>query len=431
MRNTIKILCAAAWKDLQVIFRDRSFLVVVIFLPMVFSMMFGYMNQQMSQGGTEGVHFPVVVVNQDQKTFGNQIVDILKSISVLKITILNDPAQAAQQVRDSQVMAAIFIPATLTENVQSYTPSEVEVLVDPTQLEIASKITDMMHEVIAPIVVQGEVSYAVRTLLSEVPMYQQADEQTRQALAMQSFGVEMSQVQKMQADPWVKVESKTASGEDLVLIPNNMFAMFTPGFTVLFAFFVVSSMASELLREKREGSMRRLIASPMPRWTIIGGKMLAYLVLVIVQVLLIFGSVNLLFGMPIGNYSSGLVAALSSASGLLLVTVALGLAATGLGVLVAALARSDRQADSIGMLLGFVLGALGGCFLFGSGVPLYKSGGMIEVISRLTPQANALMAYEKLINQNAGLVVVLPQVGILTGMALLFMLIATWRLKWE
>lgn len=417
----LRATLSAAWKDLQVIFKDRGLLVVIIVLPSVFSMLFGVVNQRVSSSGTEGTLFPVIVSNQDEGGFGQQIVDILEDVTILKITYLDAIAEAEQQVRESKALAAIILPPGLTQNVNAYQPSEIQVIIDPTQQQFAGLITGIMKEVIAPVELQGELSYGIRTLLVENPDYQQANEQTKRAYEAQSLAVEMAQVQEMRSDPWVEVEAQTQQGEELVIIPANVFALVVPSFVVLFAFFIVGSMAEELLKEKREGSLRRLIAAPIPRWAIIAGKMLAFLVLVVAQVALIFAGANLFFGMPVGE----------SLSGLLLITVAMGIAATGLGMLVAAVSRTERQADSTGLILGFVLGGLGGCFVIGAPIPLYKGGGILETISKLTPQAHSLMGYDLLLNQGAGLVEVLPQALILFGFAAVFFLIASWRFRFE
>ncbi len=419
--NIVRIVLSLAWKDLQVIFKDRGLLVIIIGLPMVIAMLNGVVNQRMSQSGSEGLTFPVIVVNEDDGTYGTQMVEVLKGISVLKVTELESVAVAEQQVRDSKALAAILIPPSLTKNLAAYQPSEIQVMIDPTQQQIARIIPGIMNEVVGPFVVQGEVSHAIQTVLSEAPGYQQLSETARQGLVSQNVAVQMSQVQKMITDPWIKVDMRTQTGQEMVTIPSNLFVLFVPSFTVMFAFFIVGAMASELLQEKQQGSMRRLLAAPIAPWTIIAGKMLAYIGLVVVQVILIFAVANLAFDMPLGR----------SLAGLLAVTLAMGLASTGLGMVVAALARTDRQADSIGILLGFVLGALGGCFVIGSPVPLYKSGGLIETIARLTPQAHALEGFDKLLNQGAGLASVLPQVGILCLFAFVFFLVAVWRFKYE
>lgn len=419
LKNSLRVTLSIAWKDFQVILKDRGLLVVIIILPAGFSMLFGIISQRTASTGEGGITFPVVLVNQDQGAYGKQVESILNTIDVLKITHLDSLNEAEQQVRDSKVLAAILIPMNLTEKVNSYLPSEVQVLIDPTQKQFASLITGIMKEVISPVVVQGELTYGIRTILAESPVYQRADEQAKQGYEAQNLAVNMAQVQKMSTNPWVKVEMKTQQGKDLVIVPENVFALIVPGFTVYFAFFIVGTISAELLKEKREGSLRRLMAAPIPRWAIIAGKMLAFVLLVIVQVAVLFAGANLIFGMPLGK----------SLPGLLLVTIATGLAATGMGMLVAAFSRSDRQADSIGLLLGFVVGAIGGCFTFSSPVPLYKGGGSMEIISKLTPHAHALMGYDLLLNQSAGILEVLPQVLILLGYAFLFLLVATWRLN--
>ena len=418
--NPIRVALSTAWKDMQVLFRERGLLVIIIGLPLVISVLTSYMNQQFS-ASSEGLTFPVILVDQDNDLYGKQIDTILSSIDVLDVTRLDSPEEAENQVRDSKVLAAIIIPPDLTESVDSYARSEVEVIIDPTQQEFGGIITAIMNEVVGPVVMQGEISYAISTLLNEIPAFQQADPATQNAAKMQSFGVQMAQVQQMANDPWVGIDTSTITGEDVVLIPDNMFSMFVPSNVVMFAFFIVGAMSSELLQERQQGSLRRLMAAPIPRWSIIIAKMLAYIGLVLVQVLIIFGIASLLFEMPLGE----------SLPGLLLVSVVLGLTATALGVMIAALAKTDKQADSIGMLLGFLLAAIGGCFIMGSPVPLYHQGGTVEIISRLTPHAHALMAYGKLLNEGAGVVDVLPQVGILLAFSAVFFGIAVWRFRFE
>jgi ABC-2 type transport system permease protein len=418
--NPLQMTLAVAWKDLQVIFKDRGLLIVIIGLPLVFSVFNGFVNQNLSSSG-EGVTFPVAVVNLDQDIYGDQIASILESIDVLDVTTLDSLAAAEQHVLDSKALAAIMIPAGLTQNIKDYQSSEIEVIVDTTQQQFASIVASLMKDVVGPVIVQGEISYAIRTLLSEIPEFQQADPQTQNALAMQNFGVQMAQVQKMISDPWVKIETKIFEDEETVVIPDNIFAMIVPSFVVMFAFFIVGAMSAELLKERQEGTLRRLIAAPLHRWTIIAGKMLAYIGLVLIQVAIIFGVANLFFDMPVGN----------SLTGLLAVSLALGLTATALGMLVASLAKTDKQADSTGILLGFVLAAVGGCFMIGTPVPLYQQGGMVQTISRLIPHAHALIAYGKLINQNAGLLDVLPQIGLLMVYTLAFFAIAVWRFRFE
>ena len=414
---------STTWKDLQILVKDRGFIAVIFFLPLIFSMLFGTVYQRAGQNNQENLTFPVALVNQDEGAYGQQITNILESVAVLDLTSFDLLEDARQKVIDSQALAAIVIPANLTEQVNAYQQAEVQVIIDPTQEQIASMVTGIMKEVVSPAIVQGEIAYGIRSLLEDTPLYQQADDATRGALAAQSMAVQMAQVQKMMSDPWIEVETKTSQGKDMVVIATNPFTLIVPSFTVYFAFFMVGSMSAELLKEKRQGTLRRLVAAPVARTTVIAGKMVAYVIMVIMQVLLLFGVGSLAFAMPLGK----------SFIGLLLVIIATGLAVTGMGMLIASLAKTDRQADTIGTVQGFVLGALGGCFsfAFGSGVLMSKGGGTMEIISKFTPQAHSLMAFDTLMNLGGGITQVLPQVLILLGFTLVFLLVASWRFRYE
>jgi ABC-2 type transport system permease protein len=79
----------------------------------------------------------------------------------------------------------------------------------------------------------------------------------------------------------------------------------------------------------------------------------------------------------------------------------------------------------VGMVIGIVLGAVGGSI-----VPIPEKG-FLHVLSQFTPQAHAIEGYLKLTSQGAGVVEILPQVGLLAGVGVLFFLIAVSRFRLE
>jgi ABC-type multidrug transport system permease subunit len=100
-----------------------------------------------------------------------------------------------------------------------------------------------------------------------------------------------------------------------------------------------------------------------------------------------------------------------------------------MGMLVAVLARTRDQAVAIGMLLIFVGGILAGCF--NPNTAPFRGEGFIAQVSYYTPQAQAMIAYHTLIILQGSLVQVLPYVGYLLALSLIFFLIASWRFKYE
>jgi len=328
-----------------------------------------------------------------------------------------DSLEAAKaQVAESQVLAAILIPADFSDRIEAYEPTEIIVIVDPTQTTYSSIITEVMEEVAEPIAMIGEIQYGMQEVMADMAP---EGSKAQTAADAQQDSVISNQMEEARNNPPVKVEREGLEGAE-VAPPDNAFSALLPGFGVLFAFFLMPVLAGSLMAEKESGSLRRLIAAPIPRSAIIAGKVITYMLVAVVQVMIVFIFANLVMGMPLGN----------SPLGLLLVGLVLGFAATSLGMMIASIARSRDQAQSIGVLLVFALGAVGGCFMLGL-EPIFRMDGALGFFSRLTPQAQALEAFRRLLVEGGSLVNVLPQIAILTGMGVLFFAIAVWRFRFE
>ena len=415
IRDTLSI----AWKDLQIIFKDKGALIILFFLPLLIGSMYGSIYQNMGAGEEQGISFAVSLTNLDDGPYGKQIASTLEGIDILDVQMADSVTSAETLIKDGKVLAAVVIPASFSQNVNDYTQSIIEVIVDPVQAEYGSIVTGIMKEVISPVVLQGEVQYGIRTLLDESGLLKDADPGLRQAVEAQNLGAVMTQVQEMISNPQISVISQGVESSQ-VTVPDNWFALFLPSMAVMFAFFVITGVGPELHKEKQEGTLRRLLSAPISRGAILAGKMLAYLVIVILQVLVIFGVGNIVFDMPLGNALVGMI----------LITLGMGLAATSLGALLAAVSRSERQANSIGMVLGFLLAGLGGCIQVGL-TPTYRMSGALGTISKFIPHAHALEAFRKMMMEGAGTLEVLPQVGILFGFSAIFLAIAIWQFKYE
>lgn len=407
----IKNTLAVAWKDLQVLFRDRTQLIVLFLSPLMFGLLFGGL------GGAE-LKFTVYLVNDDPGQYGAQVVNALSQVEVLSVVKLATVQEADQKVADGEAATAIIIPADFSHKVDVFDPvndpARIQVITDPAQQQEAGMVTGVVNDVLTWVNMQGEIQHGIRTVMDESGLFDTLDEQSRRGLEAQSLGATMTQLQKASTDPLISIKSESLKGSKTQL-PESRFGIFGTNYTVMFAFFIVATISATLLAEKELGTFRRLLASPLHRGSIILGKMLAYAVVVCLQVLLVFLVGRIFFHMPVGN----------SPLGLALVTLTLALAATSLGMLVAALARSRSQASTISTILAVVLAVVGGVM---TGVP--AKGSALYWPSQLTPHSHAIAAYMKLMT-GGGVTDILPQVGLLAGVGVLFFLIAVWRLKFE
>jgi ABC-2 type transport system permease protein len=405
---------AVAVKDLRTMLTDRAYMISMFILPLVI----GIFSASMSSEDGGGIHLPAILVNQDQGSYGQSIPEILRGVEELDLLEMDSPTQAQEQVSAGEYLAAVIIPVDFTQRIDAYQPAEISVIVDPAQATYGRILTTIMEEIAGAMAIQGEIRYGIHEVLSDMGYDESASPEVARAAQAQVEGVLFTQMQRMEVDSPILLRKDTIQG-DQVFVWDSLYSLVLPSLTVMFAFFIVPAVAVGLLREREEGTLRRLVAAPLPRSALIGGKVIAPLLLVLVQVGLIFGIGALVFDMSLGQ----------SPTGFLLVTVSLGLVATTLGLLVAAIARSIDQAGSISMLVIFGFGILGGGLT--PTFPLYRGEGFLALVSRLTPQAQAQMGYLNLFIHNSGVADVLPQSAYMLGLALLFFLVAVWRFKFE
>jgi len=213
----------------------------------------------------------------------------------------------------------------------------------------------------------------------------------------------------------VSVVKTAFAGVDVSVYPDT-YQQNVPGYTVFGLFWIVNLLAVSVLRERRNGTFRRLLVAPMSRWVILAGKLVPYYIVNLIQVAIMLGLAHLLFGMSLGSSPAGLVA----------VSMAAALSATGLGVLVAALVRTDAQANSLTVLVLLTLSALGGSF-----VPRFVMPESLQLAGLVTPHAWAIDAYQDILVRSAGLVDVLPEVGALTAFAVAFFAVGALRFRFS
>jgi len=184
---------------------------------------------------------------------------------------------------------------------------------------------------------------------------------------------------------------------------------------VMFAFFLVLTVGWLFVAERRQGTLKRLRAAPLSRTQILLGKFVPCYALSVTQGLVLLGAGKVVFGMNWGPHPLWLV----------MVVLTTSLAAMGMALLVAAVARTETQVAIYGTLLVLVLAGLSGAMM-GNRELMPEQ---MQSISRLTPHAWALDAYNQLLlNLDApNLKVVAEACGVLAAFGVGFIVLA-WML---
>ncbi len=188
--------------------------------------------------------------------------------------------------------------------------------------------------------------------------------------------------------------------------------LFVPGL-MAFVLTIISALmtAISLTREKETGTMEALLVSPLKPWQIIAGKVTPYVVVGFVSVVGVIVEARLVFHVPLrGNV------ALLLAEGLLYILVSLSL-----GILISARTSSQRVA-MMGALVGTLLPTM---LLSGFIFPVESMPAPLRALSYVVPARWFVLVARGIMLKGIGLAHLLPATLILLALAAALLVAST------
>jgi ABC-type Na+ efflux pump permease subunit len=176
-------------------------------------------------------------------------------------------------------------------------------------------------------------------------------------------------------------------GAGLLKRGATRYQLLVPSSLVMFAFFLVLTVGWLFAGERRQGTIKRLRAAPLSRTQILLGKLLAGYLPSVAQGLFLLLAGKLVFGMSWGPDPGWLVPVVLTTS----------LAAMGLALVVAALARTEMQVAIYGTVLVLLLALVSGSLMGDRSLMPER----MQQLTLFTPQAWALDAYRQLLTNPA------------------------------
>ena len=413
-------------KDLKILLKDRAGMAILFLMPAMFILVMSVALKGVFEPGGNDTPVRLLVVNQDRGNLAAQAISDLEALKGLEIVQEVDGRtlnreEAERLIVDGDYRVALVFPPDFTDRVERSAtdedagPAEVFLIADPASS--TSFLAPIRGTIVGIVERRAEIARAgirieasISTAASKLP--------PEQATALKEIGRRISKAMAEDSSiqsSWLKVEVVAPAEFRVKRFPNSV-EQNVPGYTIFGVFFIVQTLATSLLREKQEGTFRRLLAAPISKSAILLGKLLPCYLVTLIQVTLMFGIGVVAFHMGLGHAPGALVA----------VTLATGLAATGLGLMVAALGKTPEQVGGLSSLLVLTMAALGG-----SMVPTFVMPRFMQVLSRLTPHAWALEGYQNVIVRGLGFSSVVPDVAALLGFAAVFFGVALWRFRFD
>lgn len=371
-----------AEKDLRQRFRDRSAFIIAFIAPLGLALIIAWAFG----GGFSGVFdASFVVVDEDRSdlsaAFTEQVLeapDLREQISVARAS---SPDEAHDLVRRDAVSAAFLIPEGFSEAVVSNRRAEITVLKNP-DAEIGGEVAEALARAYADQINAGRLAVLTTIRSGEgTPDPAMVAELARQAAAD-------------------RIPIELVEGEVGVRDVSGA-SYFGPAMAIFFLFFTTGFAARSLLAETEQGTLPRILASPVLRAGVIAGKALSGFAVGMASLAVMFVTFGLLLDVDWGDPVT-----------LVVLSALTVLALMGLTAVIQSFAKTQQQADSYSSVAAVLLSLVGGSFF-----PLFQMPDTLQQISKVAPNAWALRAFVEIIYDGATLTDLGPHLAVIVGFA--------------
>ena len=360
----MKTLLGLTVANIKSLVRDRAALFWTIFFPVMFVFLFGWIF-----GGSGDSKISVGFVDQDGTAASAQVQQAFGQVSLLKLQVgsLADEKAAMQR---GDVSAVIVIPKGLANGFAQKTPAAIELYTDPSKSQTAQ-------------VVQGAVAQIANGINLK--------------LAGGSDIITVSQ-QTLQSTTISNVAYLVPSILAMALMQLGVFA------------------AIPLVQQREKGILRRMGATPLPRWKLVGSNILLRLIVAIVDAVVILG-IGLVF------FNIQIVGNVLEMAGFVLLGAGTFLA---IGFVLASFLKTEEQAQGVVQIVQMPMMFLSSIFFQFDFLP-----GFLQSVGRVMPLTYLADALRQVMVNGTQVAPLGVDLAILTGWLVVCLAIAGRAFRWE
>ncbi|MBK7583930.1 MAG: ABC transporter permease [Myxococcales bacterium] len=283
-----------AKKELLQLRRDRMTLAMMLVLPVMQLLLFGYAIN------TDVRHIPTVVYDQDQSAQSRDLAQSLRATGFYDLVgEVRDYSEIEHALRAGRARVALVIPTQYSSDLVRGRPTQVQLVIDGSDPQTVASATNTAASMVAA----------------------RSSELLVTRLARQGAGAPGQPIQ-LEPSTWYNPDLRTA----IYIVPGLVGVILTMTMVML--------TAMAIARERERGTLEQLIVSPVKNLELVVGKIAPYIVIGYAQMTLILLAGRVVFDVPLVG-SLGMLYALS------FVFIAANLA---LGLFFSTLAKTQQQA---------------------------------------------------------------------------------------
>jgi ABC-2 type transport system permease protein len=385
-------LLACIRKELLLLSRDLHGLALLFLMPLAFVLIMSLALQNQFSAHADN-KLKVLVLDADQSVASRDLLASLNTSNAFElVTPQHAPAAAAldAQLRRGDYAFAIQMARGFSD----------QLLGEP----VPNKPYHLINIRVAP-----DSSKQIETIF--IGSVSAAVGRARMRALLHSLGNDAAALDKAAAND---LQIRYAYSNDAQRKPSAV-QQSVPAWLVFGAFFVVVPLSNTLIRERQQGTLRRLRSTRLSALTLLLGKLAPYFIINQLQVL-----VMLLAGRYLVPALGGDTLQINGSLLLLaLIAAALSICALGLALLIAVCSRTTEQATLLGGTGNIILAALGGIM-----IPKFVMPAAMQSIAQWSPMSWGLEGFLDVLLRSGSLADLAPEVLSLTALGLAAILLA-------
>jgi ABC-2 type transport system permease protein len=372
-----------ALKEVRSYLQDKGDLAFSLLLPIVlFALMY------FAFGGDTLFHGTAHIVNEDEGgVYPTILLDQLEATEEVDVELLS-AEDADQKLADSNLLMVIFIPEDFSEKLARGEPTQLLFKQRGNGGDEGQIVASIVRGVAEQMNLQFQVYSQVNNALAEYDVPQE------------NINITVEQyLDEERANPVIGVHEETiGSSPD----PVNLFL---PGVVTMFVLFAITISARAIVEERRKGTLERLLTTRLTVGQLFAGKFLSNIARGFVQTLILLALAYIVFQLftPLSFIECLVIALLFAA------------AASALGMIIAAIARSEDSATWIAVFFTMVMVMLGGTFFE------ISEGSFFYTLSKFSINTYANDAFKTLIAEGGSLGDLWLEMGGMAGVAVVGM----------
>jgi ABC-2 type transport system permease protein len=397
----MKLAALLARKDLVQTARDRLSFIFILLMPLAFTLFFGILFG----ANSSSQKLPLAVWDADGGAAAKQLVTDLGKSAVVRVVAV-EGSDIEQQIADDKAAAGLIIPAGYSQADADGKQAQLTIVSTEGSSGAATAASEIRSLAGEQVTVELASRAAAEAIWQTRSHPAGADPVTGSAVEARPI---VAQALASPAASTKIVEAGAAANQT----PSG-FVLSSPGMMVNFILFSLMTAGIALIIERQNGTLQRLMTTRLRRWELIGGKAAGMFCLTFAQQVILIAVAQLFFGV---DY-------LRDPAALLVMMVSMSLIASTLGLLLAAVLKSEQALIATTVLVSMAVAALSGAWF-----PLEITGETFQTVGHLLPTAWILDGLRGIVVRGFGISDVLPAFLVSLAWAAGLFALAVWRFR--